>query len=599
MIAAPNGLTNLNPRILALEAAAGGVVPYLDLRSYGVIPNDTTKAAVNQTAIKTGLQAVTVPWTVVKFPAGNVYVDKSSGLGVAHSFSIRLDSTYTVPMVLDLRGTNLCQYGAGNGGQWTLLDIADGFNAGVIILGGYLQCSRIDNPDPSQFQHYLLHFYGLSTSSGPVANVDVIGTRFGQSKRAAIRFLGEPGKEITKVRILDIDIDISKSCDGSSIVPTGGGIEFQRGFDDIEIGHFSVRGHHLTGIDMEPTSPGGAVMGRVNIHDGVVDGTGATAVQVVSLGGGVTAQQVERSIFRNVKVIGGNIGILTTHNWLIDRAEVVLNTTPAADVFSPGTFGSSPLIYCHDFNTDLELRDCTLIRTADTGVPTGPLIQINPGSGGGPARIRINGGYFEQWTGSNLIEADTVPELAITGSPMFRVQNATPSAMSIVHLQATTASIAGFAWDSGRVVSPNGKMLSLASLSVAGGLATSAPGLQIDDVNITGVIADGAVTNGLLMDLSAAAFAAGSRMPPAPVVQALGVDGCTNAWVATNSAAGTVFPVISGNRGGQSGIRVGTVDPGGNVSAPIGWLYVNQSTGTLWLKTSGSGSSGWTQITVP
>lgn len=53
----------------------------------------------------------------------------------------------------------------------------------------------------------------------------------------------------------------------------------------------------------------------------------------------------------------------------------------------------------------------------------------------------------------------------------------------------------------------------------------------------------------------------------------------------------------SGGGGGGTGGAglVGVVDPEGVVSATPGTTYVNTDNGTLWVKQSGSGNTGWQQ----
>ncbi len=43
-------------------------------------------------------------------------------------------------------------------------------------------------------------------------------------------------------------------------------------------------------------------------------------------------------------------------------------------------------------------------------------------------------------------------------------------------------------------------------------------------------------------------------------------------------------------------VRTGSGSPEGAVTAPVGDLYTDTATGDLWLKTSGTGNTGWTEV---
>jgi hypothetical protein len=567
----------------------GGSATYVDLGvSYGVVANSKAAAAANQAAIELALSDYAATFVRLKTPRGKIYVDKDPGSGTTHMNSICLDgATHTAPKILDFTDSIICQYGAGNGGQWSLLQFRNGFKGGI-VLGGVLQCSMITNPDPSSFQHYLIEFTN-SAGTTYTGDVSVIGTRFGQSKRAAIRFLGEAGHPVSHIRLIDISVDMAKSYDDTSVTPTGGCIEVQRGHSDILISGFYLKGAHLSTLDFEPTAAAGTVMDRVTIENGTIDGTGTTATQCVSLGGGGTGQESTRSVLRNVEVISGQVAILSSASWLLDRVTIKLDQADAGTQL----FSGNPLIYVYQNAIDLELRDCQIERT--NACAAGPLVYAlaDAGTSGYPTRIKINGGRYVQATTGTIISVESATGFTITGNPTFRFDGATPTAVNAVLIKAVAASIAQVAINGFSLFSPNGKMASAVYFATA-----ASGGWSITDSLVTGIQAAGQVTTGVTFDLSAGAYAAGSRMPVYPVIQANDFGGCTDGWVAANSAAGTVNPVIAGSRGGVCTIEGKTASP---ATLPIvatsgsEYIYSDATTPTFWRKVG----STWTQVTVP
>lgn len=585
-------VTKLTEHDSALDALEAGVVsttrPYVDLGAqYGVVADSKAAAAANQTAIALALSDYASTACRIKFPKGKVYVDKKSGSGSSNSHSIALDGAiHTAPKVLDLTDTVLCQYGAGNGGQWSLLEFRNGFR-GATVLGGVLQCSMITSPDPSSYQHYLMHFVN-SAGASYTGDVTVIGTRFGQSKRAAIRILGEAGYPVSHVRFFGIDIDMRKSYDDTTITPTGACFEMQRGFSDITVDGFYFKGAQLSTIDMEPTAGAGSLMDRVTFQNGVADGTGTTATQCVSLGGAGTGQESTRGVFRNVEVISGNVAILSSASWLLDRVTIKLDQADAGSQL----FSGVPLVYVYQNAIDLELRDCQLERTS--ACSAGPLVYAlaDAGTSGFPTRLKINGGRFVQSTSATIISVESCTGFMITGRPTLRFDGASPTANHAVLIKAVAGNMSRVAIDGFNVESPNGKLATAVYFATA-----SSGGWSISDAIVTGVQAANLVTTGVTFDLSSAAYTAGSRMPAYPVLQGNDFAGAT-AWVAANSAAGAVFPVIGGNRGGVCTVTGTASNPNTlPVVGAVGSRYVyDNASPTFWLKT---GSSTWTQVTVP
>src|SRR5262245_8244817 len=92
----------------------------------------------------------------------------------------------------------------------------------------------------------------------------------------------------------------------------------------------------------------------------------------------------------------------------------------------------------------------------------------------------------------------------------------------------------------------------------------------------------------------------GSGIDAYPLLYNCDFTGASNAWSAVNCAAGTVFPVLAGNKGGIC-TMVGTVAPDGVVTAMQGCEYIwqNGDSTTKHFKSTGTGSTGWSPVTIP
>ncbi|HKQ77827.1 MAG TPA: hypothetical protein VJ810_29285 [Blastocatellia bacterium] len=103
-----------------------------------------------------------------------------------------------------------------------------------------------------------------------------------------------------------------------------------------------------------------------------------------------------------------------------------------------------------------------------------------------------------------------------------------------------------------------------------------------------------AATNGVMFEAIS-----GSSVEPYPILQGCDFSGCANAWNTGSAAVGRVFPIVAGSKGAVCSM-LGTVAPTGVVTALQGSFYTKQngdSTQT-WVKTSGAGNTGWTQLTI-
>lgn len=65
-------------------------------------------------------------------------------------------------------------------------------------------------------------------------------------------------------------------------------------------------------------------------------------------------------------------------------------------------------------------------------------------------------------------------------------------------------------------------------------------------------------------------------------------------WIILQKILGATIDGGGGSGGG--GIAPGVVDPEGAVTGDPGSTYYNTANGTFWVKESGSGDTGWSQV---
>lgn len=98
-----------------------------------------------------------------------------------------------------------------------------------------------------------------------------------------------------------------------------------------------------------------------------------------------------------------------------------------------------------------------------------------------------------------------------------------------------------------------------------------------------------------------------ASIPDSTHIQITNLEDSSSGAYATNSPAGTVFAsgatVSPAGREGPSGsagtgiVTFGNGSPEGAVTAPTGRFYFKEDAPiAFWLKTSGSGNTGWTQL---
>jgi hypothetical protein len=214
------------------------------------------------------------------------------------------------------------------------------------------------------------------------------------------------------------------------------------------------------------------------------------------------------------------------------------------------------------------------------------LIQHSSSS---PSRIEIEGGEWltKVGPGTNAAHVDLqdTDRLRMRGTRL-RVEEAAPAGHIGIKVRPGNGDVTKIAFDDVTVESPNGLLTNA--------LWIVSQTHNISDVIVRGVIAVSAATNGVMFDAIS-----GSTVEAYPVLQGCNFSSCTNAWNTDHTAIGVVSPVIGGNKSGVCQL-VGTVPPEGAVTAIQGSFYtkMNGNSTQTWVKTSGTGNTGWTQLTI-
>jgi hypothetical protein len=192
-----------------------------------------------------------------------------------------------------------------------------------------------------------------------------------------------------------------------------------------------------------------------------------------------------------------------------------------------------------------------------------------------------------------MIQLESVDHVNIVGNTM---RNTSATAASVgINVRALAKSCAKLQVVENVLESTVAKMIAFIGIS-AGGSASGV--MTTSDTTIASNNAGNAVRIGVQFDVPAND---GSAVDPYPIVQANNFRGATTVWVASNHAAGKVFPVVAGNRGDVCHL-VGTVVPASVVTAVQGCRYTRQNGDSTqeFFKSSGVGNTGWSAaVAVP
>lgn len=561
----------------AIEVSSSLTVVDLRLSPYSVIPNDSTKATQNRVGIQLAIS--TLANCTLQLPAGDIYVNQLTTGSSPHN-SLTFDNRADLVLRGEGMGiTTLIKQGAGGGNDWYLIEIRNGSRR-IAIRDLKLMEGTIDNPD-SGYQMHLIQLRNATAGDVGEGTGDIWIERvfFGPCLGAGVKIAGEADNPVDTVRILNctwrqfpggIDGLGSRSC-----------LELQRGYHDVEVANCYMEGSKNSQIDCEPTTD--AVMAYFNIHDCTINNGLSQTAAGISLDGR-DSQPNTRSRFHDNLVLESQVQFVAMDS--LDFHNNTLYCSGEGD--SPMAGNTQPLLYLHKLNSDVSIRDCHFERGA--GTDAGALIYANPFDDEFyPARLQIHGCRFIQHTASDAVVVESCDDLQVADC-MFHFTSASSMALNYVISNRALAKSASRTQVSNCTIhSETGKILAALRISATNGESA----LNVSMVNVQ---APSATTYGIIFDKP---LNDASVLDPYPILQGCDFTACTAAWVASNFAAGLVYPIIAGSRGSTCNM-LGTVDPENNVTAMQGSMYIRQNgnSTSFWYKTSGTGTTGWTQLTI-
>jgi len=559
--------------------------PYVDLRQcpYALVANDATVAvaAANTAVVKQALtDYATIP-AEFRFPPGTIYFDKDPG--ASNHGSIALNGLiHTAPKTFRGSGrdvTTLQFQGAGNGGEWIGVKAFNGFR-GFTICDMTLRFGTVTNPDPSGQMH-LLEAANSTAATQSTRDFAAYNLGFGPCIGAGFRILGENGANF-QVENVSIHHCIFRS-EG-----IGAGarscVEVQRGFSNVEVSYCSMRGAKNTVIDCEETTV--ATEEGLFIHHNWLDHSLGRTHYAVSLGGSGAAALATRCRFTDNYVTGGGVSCLSADKWEMSR-NFIRVTGPNA---GGDDWLNTPIVFLFQTNTDMIIADNIVERS---GVNTGTVVYFEGGPTTPQSYIVFKNNTLIQTVEGNVFQIESCDHLIIDGNTL-RNTSANAAASLAINVRALTRSCPRLNVVN-NVLESTVKMRAFLSVSAGGG---GQGVMTVSDTTIANNNAGNVCTYGVLFDVSAAD---GSAVDAYPILQGNNFHGATNAWGASNHAAGVVFPIVWGNRGDVCQM-VGTVPPGGAVTAVQGCRYTWQHGDKTqdFYKSTGTGNTGWsTALGVP
>lgn len=213
-----------------------------------------------------------------------------------------------------------------------------------------------------------------------------------------IRLLGDKGTEVERVSISDVTMP---ACARS-------GVSFQRGVRGVWIDRVTTLAAGGQAIDMEPTGDG--TIGDVSIRDSWFARGETTGEFTITLAGTGTTAAHDLLIDR-VTVLDGGVSLFATDDVTISNSSIEALPGKRAIKAIRGSRG-------------IRLVDVRLERQADPNpqAPGGPVVFLGgdstPTGITYPTDVEIRGGVVRQLGRGNLIQAEPVDGLRVSGSAL-------------------------------------------------------------------------------------------------------------------------------------------------------------------------------------
>jgi len=488
------------------------------LTTYGVVADDPARAARNRAAIQRAIQDQSGNHAMLVLPPGAIYLDRAANL-----VSLRFSGVSDLVLAGDPSGASrLVIEGDAGGGYWVGIEIHDGAQR-IGLRDFSIEHGRFDNPSPTQQNHLIQ----LNAHHRLVTDIEIQNVRFGPCVGDALRILGTSPGHVERVKVHDFTMDTG----GHPSAPRRGsrsGLSLQRGFKDVEVWDFYIRGAKNSPLDMEPSAA--APMEGLHIHDGVIDNSAGTTAHAVSLGGFEDgARQVtplRNSRLHHVAILEGQITLLDT-----DGLEIS-DVTLYASGRGPMATSIAPMIYVYHQNTNLRLQRVDILR--DAGAGTGSLLAVSHGTDTYPSNIEITGGTWISRVDPEIKGKAYISFESAQGVRMrdvrLRLEGPAPTDKYGIRFRSSARDVRDVDLHGLHLASPHGPL-------AAGVWLAATNDRTVADVRITGVRAPGATSYGVMFDATGA-----SNIDAAPVLEENDFSRSISDWTAANAAANRVTP---------------------------------------------------------
>lgn len=230
----------------------------------------------------------------IYFPPGTYRVTKPA----ANFGSIFLNNIKDLTFFGDGFASTISMIGSAAFGDWYMFRTVNGTSRIKWYNLGF--ASNITNKDPAEQNHFLNLSGSASFGAGGTSHCDVINCYFGGIWGAGVRNLGESTHEVTDIKVLYNDFNMTAARSA---------VEAQRFSNAISVCYNFITGPAGQQIDFEPTSGDGPV--NWCIVGNQIDASSSTAGAAVTLSGSgnLSANNNRRLVFAfNSVTHGGSIG---------------------------------------------------------------------------------------------------------------------------------------------------------------------------------------------------------------------------------------------------------------------------------------------------
>jgi hypothetical protein len=571
----------------ALEAATGeNPLLWVNAMSFGAVADSTTDSSPGIRAAIAAAEArgggtVYIPGILT--PSGYYRVDKDP----TKTAAINLENlTAPINIVGNGGSSKLVFAGQGNGGAWSLFRIRNCRNLKFLNL--HLEMGVIVNPDPNMGAdpHHLIHLDNNGVPAGSIENIEIAGCVLRYTRGDQVKLICETNANGYRTRGVWIHHNWFQGDSSLGLGATLGCrscIQVQRNVERIWVTDNYFTRCNKAMLDFEPTGVGpvGAFKIDRNIFVNDPPDTAGGSSSISLSGNGTTDPNYYSSFSDNILLHGG------MQTRMLDTCVIDNNIVIDDRYHANGSLHISAVV------RSCRITRNTVRRYTASNINQSAILVQSGGAGGSvdvPSEVRIedNDVMQERYASPMVLEGFT-GNARVTGNRVYYNGPAyTPS-------------------DGNPETTDDGNIFHLFVRSLG---KTPAGEAEICDNTFMGTSTTRACMQvsadlGSLGDLKVhgntfrqAATALELNRGSTHTIASLSLQGnrnfCTTFW---SSPGGQAFtPVIGGNKGSICTFEVAGT-PEAVITAPVGSMAVDKTNGRLYLKTTGTGNTGWTQIT--